>query len=110
MALRRARHGEGSARAEPLALVIEAVDLRGIGEAVVLLVDDQRVVVPGAPVPDHHLHELVGAVVAQVVLEVLVAAEVERLGVVERGHHVPGQRPRVIRSSVANTRATWNGS
>ena len=60
-----------------------------IGEAVVRLVQDQRVVFPGVPVPEHHLHEFVRPVVAGVVPHMLVAAEIGRFRAVERGHDVP---------------------
>ena len=43
--------------------------------------------------PEHHLHELVGLVVAQVVGQVLLAAHVLGLAVVDGGHHVPGRAP-----------------
>ena len=43
--------------------------------------------------PEHDLHEFVGAVVAQVVIEHLVAAHVPRFAVVERGDDVPGRAP-----------------
>ena len=91
MALRRARHGERPARLEELALVVEPLHLRGIGIAAVLLVDDDRAVVPGVPVAEHDFHEFVGAVVAQVVLQMGVLAHVERLAVVDRGDDVPGR-------------------
>ena len=47
-----------------------------IGKAVIRLVQDQRVVLPRVPVPEHHLHELVCPVVAGVVPHMLVAAEI----------------------------------
>ena len=90
MALRRARHGERALRLEVLAAVVEPVDLVGIGEAAALLVDDQRIVFPAVPQAGDDLHELVGAVVAQVVLEMLLVAEVLGLRIVERGDDVPG--------------------
>ena len=53
------------------ALVVEPFHLGRIGEAAALLVDDERAVFPGIPVAEHHFHEFVGAVVAQVMLEML---------------------------------------
>ena len=91
MALRRARDGEGAARAEVLAPVAEAVDFLRVGEAPRRLVDDQRVVGPGVPVAMHHLQELVRAVVARVVLDDLLQPHVSRLDVVHRGDDVPGR-------------------
>ena len=91
MALRRARHRERPARAVVAALVVEAMNLVGIGEQAGRLVLDDGVVLPGVPMAEHDLHELVGAVVAQVVIDHLVAAHVLRLAVVERGDHVPGR-------------------
>ena len=93
MALRRARHGERTARLEELALVIEPLHLARVGVAAGLLVDDDGAVVPRVPMPEHDLHELVGPVVAQVVLQVLLAPHVERFAIVDRGHHVPGRAP-----------------
>ena len=89
MALRRARHGERPARAEPSSLVIQPPHLVGMREQPGLLVDDDRVVVPRVPVAEHDLHELVGAVVACVVLQMLVMPHVERFAVIHRGDDVP---------------------
>ena len=69
VALRRARHGEGPARGEEFALVVEPLHLasdRRSGRvflSMMMAPSSQRV-----PVPEHHLHELVGLVVAQVVV------------------------------------------
>src|SRR3546814_9692124 len=68
VALRRARHGERAAGLEEAALVVEAVHLVGMGEQAAFLVLNDGAVLPGVPVPEHDLHELVGHVVAQVVL------------------------------------------
>ena len=89
MALRRARNGERPARFEALPLVIEPVHLRGIREAAACFVDDQRIVRPGVPMAEHDLHELVGLVVALVMLDDVVAPHVARLDVVEGGDDVP---------------------
>ena len=88
--LRRARHGEGAARVEEPAAVVEAVDLVAVAEAAGGLVHDQRIVFPGVPVAEHHLDEFVGAVVAGVMRHHLGMAHVRRLAVVQRGDDVPG--------------------
>ena len=90
VALRRTRHGEGTTRLEVLALVVEALDLRGVGEAAAFLVDDQRVVRPGVPVAEDDLDELVGAIVPEVVVDRAVAAHVGGFDVIERRDDVPG--------------------
>ena len=56
-------------------------------------VNHQRIVVPTAPMAAHDLHELLGAVVAQVVLQHDVAPHVDGFGGVERGHDVPRRTP-----------------
>ena len=53
------------------------------------LVEQDGVVVPTVPVAEHGFHELVRAVVAEVVFQVLRTAEISGLGVVERGDYVP---------------------
>ena len=83
MALGRARHRERTARFEPFADVVERADLGRVGEEAGGLVGDDGVVGPGGPMAHHDLDELVGAVVAQVVLEMLVLAEVGGLGIVQ---------------------------
>ena len=93
MALRRTRHGERPARTEVAALVVEAMNLVGLGEKPRRLVLDDGVVLPGVPMAEHDLHEFVGAVVAQVVAEHLVAAHILRFAVIERGDDVPGRAP-----------------
>ena len=52
-------------------VVVELVDLVGIGEHAVGPVEHQGVVLPGVPQPGGGLEELVGPVVALVVAEVL---------------------------------------
>ena len=92
-ALRGTRHGERPARAEKAALMVEAMDLFRMGEQPARLVLDDRIVLPAIPMPEHDLHKLVGPIVAQVVLDYLLAAHVLRLAVVERGDDVPGRAP-----------------
>ena len=67
------------------------MDFAAIGEETARLVDDQRIVVPGVPVAVHHVHELVGAVIAQVVVHSFGAAHVERFAIVERCDDIPGR-------------------
>ena len=88
-ALWRRGHGERSAGAEVPAAMVEAAHLRWIREHPAHLVEHDGVRLPRLPVREHHLHELVGAVVARVVVGDPVRPEVRGLGVVERGHHVP---------------------
>ena len=90
MALLRARHRERPARLEELPVVIEPLDLGRIGKPAALLVDEQRAVFPGIPVAEHDFHEFIGAVVAQIMLEMRVLAHVVGFAVVDRGDHVPG--------------------
>jgi len=90
MALRRARHRERSARAEKVALIVEAVNLVRLGEQARGLVLNDGVVIPSVPVPEHDLHEFVGAVVAQIVADRRGAAHILRFAVIERGDDVPG--------------------
>ena len=87
------RHGERSTGSEPLALVLESVHLVRIREAEAVPVVEHGAILPGVPVAEHDFHELVGAVVAEVVRRVLGAAEIRGLGVVQRGDHVPGRSP-----------------
>ena len=89
MALRRARHGERTARLEELALVVEPLHLGRIGEAAARLVHDQRAVFPGVPMTEHDFHEFVGAIVAEVMFEMGVLAHVVGLAVIERGDDIP---------------------
>ena len=64
------------------------MNLAWLGEQAGPLVLDDGVVLPGVPVAEHNLHELVGPVVAQIVLDHLVPAHVLGLAVVERGNDV----------------------
>jgi hypothetical protein len=67
------------------------VHLLRASEQTARLVLDDRVVLPAVPLPEHHLHELVGPIVAQVVLDHLLVAHVLSLAIVERGDDVPGR-------------------
>ena len=70
--------------------MINPVDLGRVGEPARLLVQQHRSIFPGVPQLGCGLHELVGHVIAVVVLQVLRRAEILGLGVVEGGHNVPG--------------------
>jgi hypothetical protein len=73
------------------AAVIERMHLRRIRKATALLVDDQGVVFPTVPKAKHDLHELIGTVVAQIMRQMLGAAEIGGFRTVERRHDVPGR-------------------
>ena len=89
LALRRARHVERAAHVEVLAVVIERVHLLRIEEQARLLVADEGVVVPRIPQRLHDLDEFLAAPVAHVLRLVRLVAEVERLGRIAGGDHVP---------------------
>src|SRR6202035_4074148 len=76
MALAGAWHRERPTRLEELALVIEAFYLGRGGGAAAVLVDQQRAVLPAVPMAEHHFHESVCAVVAEVVIEMGVLAHI----------------------------------
>src|SRR5262249_58717871 len=82
-ALRRAWHGERPARAKKTTLVIEATDLLRPGEKARRLVLHDGVVFPAIPMAEHYLHEFVGAIVAQVMLDHLLAAHVLDFAIVD---------------------------
>ena len=69
--------------------MIQPMHLRRIGEAVVRLVEDQRIIFPCVAVAQNHIHELVGSVVPGVVRHVFAAAEIPGFRAVERCHDVP---------------------
>ena len=71
--------------------MVEAVHLLGMREQAARLVHDERAVLPRIPVAQHDLHELVGAVVPQVVRHMGIDAHVQGLAVVDRGDDVPGR-------------------
>src|SRR5262249_50408452 len=93
MALAGTRHGERSARLEELPLVIQPLHLCRIRAPPPLRAHDDRAISRGLPMAEHPPHELAGAVVAEVMLEMGVLAHVERLAVVERGDDVPCRAP-----------------
>ncbi len=90
MALGAARHGEWAAGLEEFPLVVEAVDFFGVGEQAGFAVGDDGAVLPGVPVAHDDFQELIGAVVAGVVLAVGQMAHVEGFAVVHGGDDVPG--------------------
>src|SRR5262245_41788245 len=63
----------------------------GMVETTLLLVEHERVVVPGIPEAAHHLDELAGATVAHRLRQMVLAAEILRLRVVGRGHEIPAR-------------------
>ena len=69
------------------------MDLLRLGEQARRLVLHDGVVFPAIPMAEHHLHEFVGAIVAQVMLDHLLAAHVLSFAIVERCDHVPGRTP-----------------
>src|SRR5262249_14189510 len=89
VALRRARHREWPSRAEVAAGIVETMHLAGMGKQARRLILDDGIVLPAVPMPEHDVHELVGAVIALVVRDCLVATHVLGFAVVERRHHVP---------------------
>lgn len=87
------------------------MDFFGVREQARCAVGDDRAVFPPIPVTHDDFHELVGSVVAAVMLAVGGVAHVQGLSpsFIEVTMF-QAARPLVIRSSVAYTRATWNGS
>ena len=81
--LRRTRHGEWPSHGEVRAPVMQFMDAVGVGEHTRLSVEDQRIVVPRVPQSNDRVEELVGAVVALVMAEMVRNAEVLRLAVVD---------------------------
>ena len=69
----------------------QLVHLGRVGVLATRPVVQYRAVLPGVPEPGDHVHEFVRAVVALVVAQVGVDAEVLRLTVVDRCDHVPGR-------------------
>ncbi len=65
----------------------------GVGEHAGLLVENQRVRFPARPKLQGGADELVGALVAELVAEVIVVTEVLRLTLGQRRHDVPGDPP-----------------
>src|SRR6202158_6052785 len=90
MALLRARDRARPARLEECPFVIEAIDLGRIGEPAAFLVDQERTVLPGIPVAEHHFHEFIGAVVAEIMIEMRVLSHVVGFAVVDGGNDIPG--------------------
>jgi hypothetical protein len=72
-----------------LSLVVQHMQLGRIEIAASSAITDKRVVVPAVPKPAHDLGKLDGAVVALVVLEMRLAAEIVCLRQIRRGDDVP---------------------
>ena len=87
--LGRARDGQGTPGPEPLALMVQLVDLVRVGEHAADPVEHEGVVLPGVPQSGRGLEELVGPVIALVVAQHLVDTVILRFAVVHRGHNVP---------------------
>ena len=86
--MRRAHDVQRPARLEEAALVVDAMDLVGVGEDAGRAVHDHGILVPARPQLAAHFHELMRAVVA-LVGRLHLLAVIGRLVVVERGHDVP---------------------
>ena len=63
--------------------MVEAMNLARLGEQAGSLILNYGVVLPSVPMAKHNLHELVSLVVAQIVLDHLVAPHVLSLAIVE---------------------------
>lgn len=74
-----------------LAAVGGGVQLVGVGVDAALLVEDDRVVLPAVPELGGDVEELAGALVAEVVFQVLVAVEVAGLVDGAGGDDVPAR-------------------
>ena len=91
MALRRARDAHGPLHLKEASFVIERADFRGVEVGPGGLVRHDRAVLPAVPEALHDVDELLGDLVAQIVLHVGFAAEIEG-GLAGRArHHVPGR-------------------
>ena len=77
-ALRRSRRVERPARGEEASLEVDRADLGGIDEHAGLAVHDDGVGIPRFPELAHQVDELVGHLVAQVVLDMRIEAEILR--------------------------------
>jgi hypothetical protein len=78
MPLGAAGHVDGALHLKEAPLVVQRPDFRGIEEDSGGLVRDDGAVFPAVPQALHHVDELLGDLVAEVVLHVLFAAEVQR--------------------------------
>ena len=110
LALGTAGHGQWTARAEPLSLVVQSVDSGTVGKNALLPVQQQGIIFPGVPQSEDNLHQFIRLVVAGIVVQVLGQPEILGFGVVERSHHVPSDASAghpVQRD--AKRRAMWNG-
>ena len=91
--------------------MIERVDLGLVEEDAGLLVGDDRAVVPGVPQAAHHIDELAGDLVAQVVLgDSLAWLKLSAAVSCELVTMFQAARPPLIWCSVAKVRATLKGS
>src|SRR5438093_7626037 len=91
MTLRATGHVDGALHLEEPATMVERADLRRVDVDSGRLVRHDRAVLPAVPEALHDVDELLSDLVAEVVLHVGFAAEVER-GLARRArHHVPGR-------------------
>ena len=67
------------------------MNLLGDSEEADRLVLNDGIIFPAVPMPEYNLHELVGAIVAQIVLYHLFVAHVLGFAIIERGDNVPGR-------------------
>ena len=88
-ALRRPRDVERPAHREMLSLVVQHMQLRRIEIAAGGAVADERIILPAVPQPAHDFGELDDPVVALVMLEMRIAAEILGFRQVRRGDDVP---------------------
>jgi hypothetical protein len=91
MPLRRARHIERPAHGEMLALVIEHVQPRRVEIAAGVFVANERVLVPAVPQAAHDLGKFGRAVIAVVMREVRLLAEIERFLGIGGGDEIPAR-------------------
>ena len=90
--------------------MVDALDLGRVGEHPGLLVEHQRVGRPSSSQSfERGLDELLGALVAEVVLEVLVVAEVQGLAWLSEVTMFHATRPLLTWSRLAKMRASSNG-
>ncbi len=90
MTLRTAGHVDRALHLEESPFVVQRTDSRGVEESPAGFVCDDGTVFPAVPQPLHDVDELLGDLVAEVVLHVLFAAEVQRGLAGRAGHDVPG--------------------
>src|SRR6202043_3470483 len=86
-----ALHVERPRHRKEAALVIERAHLGSIEERAGRAVGYDRTVIPAVPQPAHRVDKLGCDLIAQIMVVMLRAAEIERRGARAAGHHVPGR-------------------